>query len=439
MNYAQAMVYLNSLERARECSLEETRLLLEKLGNPQNNFQSIHVAGTNGKGSCCAYLASIFREAGYKVGMYTSPFLMDFEERMQIDRPVTQKALAKVFTQVREVAEANDMALPGYFGFTTAAAFLWFAQNKIDLAIVEVGLGGRNDPTNVLQPTCCLLTSISKDHTKLLGNTVEAITREKCGIIKNGVMVVSQKQTGEAASVIDATCKERNAGLISLANASIKAMPTSKGERFTLAFGGHTWKDLEIPLMGLHQIQNAAAAVLTVNVMNRAGFTVTPEQIQNGLKKTKWPGRMEPLRMDGTTVILDGAHNPDAAKKLKNTVERHYGKKNIVLLCGIMKDKDARGITKNLEDFAKEAVCTQVPGERALDAKKLATYFKKIPACAVQNVQQALETACKQAKAEDGIVVAAGSIYLCGAVREIIKAKRSKKQGNGKESKAMAK
>ena len=420
MEYIQAIDYINALPTGEGQALARTSRLLSCLGNPQWQYRSIHVAGTNGKGSTCAFLHSILQTAGYRTGLYISPHLERLEERMQIDTPIPAEEFGQVAGEVRRVMEENQLPSPGYFGFLTCMAFLWFAHRGVQVAVVETGLGGRLDPTNVLRPECCLITAIGLEHQAQLGTDLTAIAAEKCGIIQPDGIVVSQAQTEVVARVIDLVCKERRCGLISLANAHLKLYPCENGEKFDLGLGMWCWHGLEIGLKGIHQVQNAASAAWSAYLMNQSGLTVTEQHVRDGLKKAQWPARLEQFSYRGRRVVLDGAHNPMAVETLRKAFVRHYPKEQPVLLCSVMQDKDVKNVARQFERFVGPVVvCTYAEPGRSMKVRELSTYFKKRKHVCLIDVQKALDKACELA-GEDGLVLVSGSLYLCGEIRRLL-------------------
>ncbi|MGI6168596.1 MAG: bifunctional folylpolyglutamate synthase/dihydrofolate synthase [Christensenellales bacterium] len=417
MTYEEAMAYLNTLSKGTEDARAEAGRLLEHMGNPQDSYVCVHVAGTNGKGSACAFLASILRQAGHRTGLFVSPYVQDFEERIQVEGPILREDLARLVDYVKDKAEEADMPRMNYFAFITAMAYLWFAISEVDVAVIEVGLGGRLDPTNVVNPACCVITSVSMDHENELGEDIASITREKCGIIKNGAPVVCEAQQDEAMGVIDDACKIAMSGLICVDNVLTDVRPIKNGEMFSLQIGKTQLYDLEIPLMGTHQVQNAAAAVLAALQLQKAGLVIEETHIREGLKGMLWPSRLEIIWYNGVRIVLDGAHNPGATAAMRAAYERH-GLPQPVLLCAAMGDKDVAGMAATLSGFYSAVVCTKVDNKRGMKVRALSSHFegKKV---ALNDPAAALSRACALA-GEGGVVVVTGSMYLCGVVRDII-------------------
>lgn len=398
LNYEQALSFIHGATgQSKKLGLSNMEALLERLGNPQRNFCAAHIAGTNGKGSVCAFVHAGLVLAGKKTGLYTSPFLQRYNERIRINgEPISDAALAEVTSQVArevEMLRAQDV-WPTEFEIGTAIAFLYFSQQKVDCAVIEVGLGGRFDPTNVLTPRVCAIASIGLDHTGILGDTAEKIAFEKAGIAKTGVpMVVSAQVTGASCAVIAAHCRAVGAPML-----------------FAEAENAGTRLGLE----GRHQRYNAGVARLVLETLG-----IESETIDEGFRRTRWPARLEWLGGE-PPLLLDGAHNPQGAQALADYVKTLENKKT-VLLCGILKDKDYSGIVRILSGAADEMIAVEPDSYRALSAEELADAFRKngTPAEAAGSVKEGLARALKRAGA-DGRVIAAGSLYLAGEVRTLM-------------------
>ncbi|MHB1315848.1 MAG: bifunctional folylpolyglutamate synthase/dihydrofolate synthase [Christensenellales bacterium] len=416
MNNLTTMQYIGSLPHNSEGALQRTRQLLNLLGNPQEKYRCLHVAGTNGKGSVCAFLHAALTACGFKTGLYTSPFLERFEERMQINKEISAQELAETATLVRIAAEKAQIAV-GFFDFVTCVAFQWFANKGCAYAVIETGLGGRLDPTNVIVPAASLITAIGKDHTGLLGNTISEIALEKCGIIKENIPVFIQHQEQEALKVIQSVCKEKNCRLISTDGLVIRHEKKERGQKITITADKDVFS-FDIALEGKFQIENAVQAFLCMQYMSLENKNMPLASVYDGLSRAYWPGRMEFITYKGYSLILDGAHNPQGAAALKEAIAELNLQKKVVLLCGVMADKDIPSIVEQFEQFASHAVCTLAEQGRGLSPGTLASYFKKCSAQYENDWESALDIALK--KSGGGILVVAGSIYLCGKVRRRI-------------------
>ena len=315
LNYEQVTAY----RYPEVFSLDRMERLLDRLGNPHRRYPTLHVAGTKGKGSTCAFAASILRAAGLRVGLYTSPHLITFRERFRINgRPIPEEKLAEVVGRIQPNA-APDLT---FFEVTTACAFLYFAQERVDAAVVEVGLGGRLDATNLLMPEVTVITPISLDHMDKLGDTVEAIAREKAGIIKPGVPVVMASQPIEARRVFEETAVGRGAPLHGVEKEvrSDEVILSLEGTRCGIETPVRSYPDLQIPLLGRHQLSNAVAAIRAVELFaQRRGLSLTSRAVQEGLRQTEWPGRCQ-LIQGNPPILLDGAQNAASARVLKEMV-----------------------------------------------------------------------------------------------------------------------
>ncbi len=402
MTYDEALNFIHgTYGKGAKNGLANMHALLGRLGNPHQLFPSVHVAGTNGKGSVCAYIQSALRLAGYKTGLYTSPFLQRYNERMRIDgEPIPDGTLARYTTEVAEQVEAlrREGIHPTEFEIGTAVAFLYFAREKVDIAVIEVGLGGRLDPTNVITPKVCAIASIGFDHMRVLGDTLPAIALEKAGIAKPGVpLVLSAQVEGEARETIARRCAEINAPLII-------SRPTD---------------GLEIGLPGAHQTYNAGTAVGVLEMLNRDGFVITPRQIGEGLRKTRWPGRLEWIPST-PPLLMDGAHNPQGVRALAEYIAT-LPRAKTVLLTGIMQDKAWREMAGVFAGFIDAAVTVAPDNHRALAPEALRDMFREhgIPAESAASLEEGLRRATELAGPE-GRVIAAGSLYLVGALRTLV-------------------
>ncbi|MHC1785079.1 MAG: folylpolyglutamate synthase/dihydrofolate synthase family protein [Anaerolineaceae bacterium] len=417
--------------------LSRMRDLLARMGNPERHFKSIHVAGTKGKGSTAALIASAIQEAGYKIGFYTSPHLIDYSERIQIDgQPILAEALVSLLDEMKPAIEAI-MKLTT-FEITTALAFQYFAREGAELAVIEVGLGGRLDATNVIDPMLSVITSISHDHMGVLGNTLAQIAGEKAGIIKPGRPVVTAPQTSEAIEPLVKAALENQAPL------------TMVGREYFFSGGDHNldhqtlrvWKaadqpamdgyiegektvwqpvTLTIPLLGYHQIVNAATAYAALETARKKGLKIQEESIRRGFEKVSWPGRFEVLRKD-PPVIVDSAHNRDSALKLRLALDDYLPGVPVILIFGASEDKDIAGMFTELLPRVKRIIATQSIHPRAMDANKLVELAHQFgcPAKAVLPIEEALKMSLELADGDEkgSAVVVAGSLFAAAAVRD---------------------
>lgn len=418
MDFEESVSYISEYPRFKKIpSLDGIKALLSALGNPEKRIKTINVAGTNGKGSTVAMLASVLSTAGYKTGRYVSPFVLEFRERMMINgKMIGRKRLAKIMSTVREHAEEllEHGTTLNAFEITTAAAFLWFAEEECDIVVLEAGIGGRFDATNsVPEPILQIITSVGLDHTAQLGGTVEEITAEKCGIMRSGcTLLTCPNQCAAAKAVMINKCAELGATFV-MGSAGKGRVVSETAEETDLLVGK---TELSIPLGGVHQINNALTVVSAVDILREKGFSVTDEQLIEGIAATKFPARFEVCSKE-PLVILDGAHNPQAASVLAENVEKFLPKKR-TLLCGMMADKDCAGVMNILAPLFEHIITVPVQSPRAISSEELALLAEKYcgDVSAAQNAQQALDAALSSLSSEDSLVVA-GSLYLASELR----------------------
>ena len=424
MNYAESVKYLNSFGRfGSKPGLSRTLELLRMLGNPQNDFKSVHVAGTNGKGSVTAMVASILREEGFRTGMYTSPHLDDFRERIVVDgKFIPRNALNSLVETVKLLVPEVERKCshPTFFEVTTAIAFRYFSQKRVDYSIVEVGLGGRLDATNVITPAVSVITNIGLEHTDVLGKTLTAIAREKGGIIKNGIPLVTAERKTEVLDVFERICREKDAKLISLNHDTEcrKVRCNLNGCVFDLRTPARNYTALRTNLLGEHQIENAALSVLVAEQLGVGGRAV-----RAGLQKAKWPGRLEIIQRK-PFVVMDCAHNPPAMRILRNSLKL-FKYDRLLLIIGIMKDKAIPDILQEIAPAADCIIINKPKLERAAELeviKREAEKFGK-PVKIVNDVKKSVKYA-KSIAGKDDLVLIAGSIYMLSEAR----AKRRKER-----------
>ena len=360
------VAYINTPRwRSSRLGLDRTRELLAGLGNPQDKLRVVHVAGTNGKGSTCAFLASILQEAGYKTGLFTSPYIIEFADRIRVNGSnIAPDDLLGVTLAVREIAEAMPDH-PTEFELMTAVAFTHFAQQECDICVVEVGLGGRLDSTNVLEaPELCIITPIALDHTELLGDTLAAIAGEKAGIVKPGVPVVSAIQEPEAMAVIAAAAAEHGSPLTCVDADQLEGTPAD--------FSYRRWEQLAVGLLGSYQPENAATALEAVEVLRQRGWAIPDEAVVDGLANVYWPGRFEVLG-DEPTFIVDGGHNPQGAQALIDSLEQRYPGRPVIFVMGVLGDKDYAAMVRQIIGYepTRMVICIEPPNPRALTTEDL--------------------------------------------------------------------
>ncbi len=393
--------------------LETIAELLFRLGNPQNDYKTILIAGTNGKGSTATMTASILVSAGYKVGLYTSPHLVDVRERIVVNG---KKIVRKDFDQIiADIKEKIKKPLT-YFELLTAAAFVYFQRQKVDIAVLEVGLGGRLDATNVCRPLVSIITNIAFDHMAYLGNTLESIAREKAGIIKqNGICLTAAKQKN-VLEVLKNICAERKAKLYRLGS-DIKIVKQKKSS-FTYHGLYRKLSSLTISLQGEHQLANAALAVATVELIDKNGLKIENGAIRTGLKKTCLDARLEVLQKE-PIFLLDGAHNPAGISVLCRALKNDFSYKRLILIFSSLIDKDYSQMLKKIAPLAYKIIITKLKTPRAELSDNMLKILEKIEykAIVTQNVGQAIQKAQALAEKKD-LICATGSLYLAGEVKQ---------------------
>lgn len=416
MTYEEALSYIHSIcWKGSKLGLDRTRELLGKLNDPQKELKFIHIAGTNGKGSTAAMLSSILEEAGYRVGLYTSPFINRFNERMQVNhQPIPDEELAALTEYVRPHADAMADS-PTEFELITALAMVWFARQKCDIVVLEVGMGGELDSTNIIDvPEAAVIAAMGLDHVKELGPTMADIARAKAGIIKEGGRVVSYGGNPEADEVIAAVCRARNASLCQPDFSAIVPGDFSL-EGQTFSYKG--WRGLRIPLVGAYQMNNAAVVLETVEVLRQRGWNISDEAVRQGLADTRWPARFEVLRRD-PVFIVDGGHNPHGIRATAESLRRLFPGRKITFVTGVMADKDVEHILGLIVPLADQFFTVRPDNPRAMDAGELAARIEamgaKATACA--SVRDGVDRAI-QAEGPHGVACALGSLYMSGEVR----------------------
>ncbi len=416
--YQQSLEYLFGLQKhGIKFGLNCTENMLAKIGNPHERLRCIHVGGTNGKGSTSAMLSRILREHGYRVGLYTSPHLVRFTERFRInDEEVSEARMVRVFDEIARTLDHREE--PTFFEMVTAMAFHYFAQEEVDWAIIEVGMGGRLDATNVITPQVSIITNISFDHQEFLGNTLGAIAREKAGIIKEGVPLVTGARQPLVQGIFKATCLRNKAPLFRL-GADFRVRRDADGS-FRYQGLRHSWAGLRVNLQGDHQITNAAPALAALETLENGNLiSLDKASVEEGLLHAQWPGRFEILA-ENPTIVLDGAHNPQGAECLRCALKQAYPSRKIHLVLGIMHDKDIRGIFRRLLPIAESVIFTRPKYSRSADAESLRRLAR--PYILKQYVVPDPSSAIEQAKvlaAPDDVICITGSLYFAGEIKEI--------------------
>ena len=397
--------------------LDTMRQMLDGLDHPEKGFRTIHVAGTNGKGSVAAMLASILRRKGVRTGLYTSPHLVRFNERIVINgQPVSDQQVLQAYRRVRSAARPDRE--PTFFECTTAMALAEFARRNVEWAIVETGMGGRLDATNIISPALSVITNISLEHREYLGHTIRAIAYEKAGIIKPETPVVTGVRQPTAIAQVEAAATANHAPLYRLGkDFRVRRHPNGS---FTYSGIDNTWKQIKTSLTGSHQAQNAALALAVCEVLGRIGLELPPEQIRAGLLQTRWPGRLEVVSTE-PFVLLDGAHNLTAARNLASHLTSELSHRRITLVVGMLDDKPYRDMLQALVPTSQKVVVTRPKIGRGLPAETLLPVVRKMNpnVAVVADVGRALRQAIAETGPADAVVVA-GSLYVVGEAKQAL-------------------
>ena len=433
ITYPEALKYIYDLNKyGIKLGLKNIKYLLFLLGNPHQKLNIIHVGGTNGKGSTSSLICSILKSAGFKVGLYTSPHLVDFTERMKINyRSINQKKVATLLERIKplveKVAHTPYYTHPTFFEVITAMAFIYFFEEKVDFLVLEVGLGGRLDATNVCEPLISVITHIDYDHMDKLGNSLEEIAREKGGIIKSGGIVITSNQFEKADQEINKIAQQRNS-IIYKVGREIKyeiIKSDLKGIIFNLHGIYNNYINLHIPLLGRHQAENAATAITAVEALKIKGICISKKAIRDGLEKVKWPGRLEIIQKN-PILILDGAHNPNGVKVVRQTLEEIFCYHRLVLVLGIFADKDYKKMIKIIAPLADLIIATKAKNPRAtppqIIAKEAAQYIDRNKIMVTKNIPQAINCAIFNSHKDDLICIT-GSLYTIGEAKRYFKIK----------------
>ena len=428
MTYTELISWLEAVPMyGKKDGFHNMEKLLARFGDPQDQIPVIHVAGTNGKGSCCAMLAQILKESGYRVGLFTSPHLVEYTERIQVDgKQIPKEEFLRIGLEVKAAAEA--IAAEGhnhatFFELITATAFIYFERSGADVIVLETGVGGRLDATSVVKaPKLCLITSISLDHTKVLGDTLPQIAGEKAGIIRPGAPVVLAENRPEVQAVVRAEA-ERN-GCLYCYSGDVKHETEGLYQ-----FEDFAYENVEVSLIGDYQVQNVSAVLCAVNLLQKAGWKITEETLRAGLKHTHWPGRMERRVFEGRPILLDGAHNPSGAQMLADYLEKHYAPGSCNLVFSALAKKDVSGIVQPLKQCAaiSQVYFTCIHGEDQLQELKRLWELDRAAVkeensdqliYCIASPKEALQAAVHQPGAE--LTICAGSLYLVGEIEAIL-------------------
>ena len=422
MNATEAIAYIHSVcWKGSVPGLGRTQTLLAKMGNPEKKLKFVHIAGTNGKGSTAAMTASILRKAGYRTGLYTSPYIYRFHERMQVDGvEISDEDLAAVTEFVKPLADSMEER-PTEFELVCCIAFEYFRRMQCDIVVLEVGMGGALDSTNVIEvPEVAVITNIGLDHTEYLGDTLEKIAETKSGIFKENGHAVVYRSSPSVEAVFERICRERHVSLkkadcasLRLKNHSLDGQVFDCGER----------KNLVLPLLGDHQLHNAAVVLSIADTLIAEGWHITEENIRQGIRDVRWPGRFDIVRRD-PLFIIDGGHNPQCIEALVKNIEDYLADRRVIALTGVLADKDYVDMYQPVMPLVRQFVCITPPNPRRLEADLLAKYLIDAGADAIacasidDGVAKAMELAGK-----DGVVLCFGSLYSIGAIRDALQTK----------------
>lgn len=420
MNYSEAIKYIHSVDwKGSRPGLSRINELMEGLGHPEDSFKSIHVAGTNGKGSFCAMLDSVLSEAGYKTGLFTSPYIEFFEERIRYcGENISEEDLSDAVSEVKAVADKME-DVPTEFEILTAVGFCYFRKKKVDIAIIECGMGGRLDSTNVIKaPVLSVITGISLDHVAFLGDTVEKIASEKAGIIKQGTPVLYGGNDEKAEKVISEKAAELGCTFVKTDRSLIRDVKTSKKGN---VFSYGKYKNVKLSLSGSYQPENASNVINAVELLRKRGYNISDKALYSGLKDTAWKGRFEKLN-DCPEIYFDGGHNEEGVCAAVDTVKKCFGDKKINIISGVLADKDYEKIAKEISGVAEKVYTVTPDSPRALDSKKYAEVFKKLGINAVPC--DSFDTAVNKIITEKGKIkptLCVGSLYSYPDFKKSIK------------------
>jgi len=426
MNYKETIQWLDEFQQyGMNLGLDRIQHLMRSLGHPEQTFQSIHVTGTNGKGSVCRYIASVLFSEGYQVGLYVSPHLETILERFSVNNTlISEKEFASIASLVKQCVDTllEQGITPTYFEITTAMMFLWFAEKQVDYAVIEVGLGGRYDATNIITPLVSVITNVALEHTQILGDTIEKIAYEKAGIIKQNVPVVTAAEK-EALTVIQQEAKNHQAPLSILEPISLSSGTFDNQGHIIQYKGLYKNHTVKIRNLGLYQIENASVALRTLEVLQSRGVFLSDDSIEKGMFEMRHPGRMETVSHT-PLIILDGAHNPSAMKMLSNTMQKVFAKRRIIAVFGVMADKAVDDIIPSLLIIADHIIVTKPTISRAMEPEEIKDHIMHISQdtsiTLTKTVSEAIQQAVNMATNDD-IILITGSLYTVGEARRTIR------------------
>ena len=417
MNATEAIEYIHSVcWKGSVPGLGRTQALLEKMGNPEKKLKFVHIAGTNGKGSTAAMTASILRKAGYRTGLYTSPYIYRFHERMQVDgMEITDEELTAVTEYVKPLAQSLKET-PTEFELVCCIAFEYFVRKGCDIVVLEVGMGGAFDATNVIEtPEVAVITNIGLDHTEVLGDTLEKIAQTKSGIFKDNGHAVVYRGTPSVEAVFERVCAERNTALVKADFASLKLKKHSLDGQ---VFDCGDRKDLVLPLLGDHQLHNASVVLSVADTLKQIGWNISEQNIRDGLRDVQWPGRFD-IVSRSPLFIIDGGHNPQCIEALVKNIEDYLKDRKVIAITGVLADKDYADMYVPVMPYIHKFVCITPPNPRKLEAMELAKYLREKGADAVgsETIEDGVKLALREAGA-DGVILCFGSLYSIGSIRD---------------------
>jgi len=413
--------------------LKRMEEMMAFVGNPHKKRRCVHITGTKGKGSTSIIIASILKELGLKTGLFTSPHLIYLEERMKVnDRMISQKMFVELINRLKPYVDRimlkNPTLMPTFFEIVTAIAFLYFERKKVDISVLEVGMGGRLDSTNIILPEISVITPVSYDHTDRLGHTLDRIAYEKAGIIKEGVPVISSAQEPEPLSVISKTCKEKNARLylvgkdIRINNIKVTKRNGFYGTEYEIRTWRNIYKNIFLPLVGRHQVENCATAIGALDVLAENGIIETNnENIINALAKVKCPARIEVIS-ESPLIVLDTAHTVSSMKILRESIKENFSFKKLIVVIGLSADKDIEGILKEIAFVADDLILTRTGNPREAEPEKMAVtakrFYRKNP-MVIEDIDEALKEA-KRIAEKDDLICITGSFFLAGKLKKLL-------------------
>lgn len=428
MNYKEALKYIEETHKfGIRLGLDNMTKLLDLLGNPQDNLNIIHMSGTNGKGSTCSFITSILKEAGYKVGLYTSPFLETFTERIRINgENIPEEDVARIISLIKEKIEQmvkEGYSYPTEFEIVTTMAFYYYYEQNVDYVALEVGLGGRYDATNIIKSSqVSVIGSISLDHTNILGDNISKIAYEKGGIIKENGVAIVYNQSDEVKNVIKQICYDKNATYI---ETNFDDIDIKKSDIYSQVYDvtifDESYENIEIKLIGEHQINNSILALTVIKYLEgNKGLKVDDESIRRGLINTKWPGRIEKIS-ENPLFIIDGAHNEDGALSLAKAIDKNFKYRNLTLLIGMLEDKDIDSVLDILIPKFNKVITTTPDNPRAIDCSKLKGKILRYTDNVVdkKDIEEALNYTLESSNDND-VIISAGSLYMIGSIRRLM-------------------